>query len=213
MKKKLAGIINVSISNILSIKRSLEHIGFNVIIIDQYQDIDKLDLLVLPGVGTFKEAMKKLIENNLLKLIEKAIQTNKKILGICLGMQILFEEGEEFGLTKGIGFFKGKVENFNKYKVEANTLIGWNNVRFNNKNKLLEKNTLVSNKFTNNLFYFVHSYFVKNANEDIEVANSTNGEVVYSCIVKKDNVLAFQFHPEKSGENGLTLLKNELINL
>jgi len=213
MKKKLAGIINISISNILSIKRSLEHIGFNVIIIDQYQDIDKLDLLVLPGVGTFKEAMKKLIENNLLKLIEKAIQKNKKVLGLCLGMQILFEEGEEFGLTKGIGFFKGKVENFNKYKVEANTLIGWNNVRFNNKNKLLEQHALVANKFTNNFFYFVHSYFVKTEDENIEIANSTNGEVVYSSIVKKDNVLAFQFHPEKSGENGIIVLKNELINL
>ena len=91
MKKKLAGIINISISNVLSIKRSLEHIGFNVIIIDQYQNIDKLDLLVLPGVGTFKEAMKKLNENNLLKLIEQAIQGNKKVLGLCLGMQILFE--------------------------------------------------------------------------------------------------------------------------
>jgi imidazole glycerol-phosphate synthase subunit HisH len=211
MKKKLAGIINISISNVLSIKRSLEHIGFNVIIIDQHQNIDLLDLLVLPGVGTFKEAMEKLNENNLLKLIEQAIQKNKKILGLCLGMQILFEEGEEFGLTKGIGFFKGKVENFNKYKVEANTLIGWNNVRFKNKNKLLEQDELVSNKFTNNLYYFVHSYFVKN--EDVEIATSNNGEVVYSSIVKKDNVLAFQFHPEKSGENGIILLKNELINL
>ena len=76
---------------------------------------------------------------------------------------------------------------------------------------MLEQDELVSNKFTNNLCYFVHSYFVKN--EDVEIATSNNGEVVYSSIVKKDNVLAFQFHPEKSGENGIILLKNELINL
>ena len=213
MKKKLAGIINISISNVLSIKRTLEHIGFDVIIIDQYQSIDKFDLLVLPGVGTFKEAMKKLTENNLLKLIEISIQKNKKILGLCLGMQILFEESEELGLTKGIGFFKGKVQNFNKYKVEKKTFIGWNNIKFNSKNKLFKQHTLIVNKFTNNLFYFIHSYFVKTENEDIEVANSSNGEVVYSSIIKKDNVLAFQFHPEKSGENGIILLKNELINL
>jgi len=213
MKKKLAGIINISISNVLSIKRTLEHIGFDVIIIDQYQSIDKFDLLVLPGVGTFKEAMKKLAENNLLKLIEISIQKNKKILGLCLGMQILFEESEEFGLTKGIGFFKGKVQNFNKYKVEKKTFIGWNNIKFNSKNKLFKQHALIVNKFTNNLFYFIHSYFVKTENEDIEVANSSNGEVVYSSIIKKDNVLAFQFHPEKSGENGIILLKNELINL
>jgi len=213
MKKKLAGIINISISNVLSIKRTLEHIGFDVIIIDQYQSIDKFDLLVLPGVGTFKEAMKKLAENNLLKLIEISIQKNKKILGLCLGMQILFEESEELGLTKGIGFFKGKVQNFNKYKVEKKTFIGWNNIKFNSKNKLFKQHALIVNKFTNNLFYFIHSYFVKTENEDIEVANSSNGEVVYSSIIKKDNVLAFQFHPEKSGENGIILLKNELINL
>ena len=128
-------------------------------------------------------------------------------------MQILFEESEELGLTKGIGFFKGKVQNFNKYKVEKKTFIGWNNIKFNSKNKLFKQHTLIVNKFTNNLFYFIHSYFVKTENEDIEVANSSNGEVVYSSIIKKDNVLAFQFHPEKSGENGIILLKNELINL
>ena len=123
MKKPLAGIINISTNNILSIKRALEYVGFDTFIIDEYKNIEKFDLVVLPGVGAFKEAMKKLIDTNLIKSIEQALEKNKNFLGICLGMQLLFEKSEEFGLTKGIAFFNGNVENFNKHNVEKKIFV------------------------------------------------------------------------------------------
>ena len=134
-KKPLAGIINISLNNILSIKRALEYIGFNVIIINEQRNIEKFDLIVLPGVGAYHEAMKKLRDTKLILSIEQGLNKNKNFLGICLGMQLLFEKSEEFGSTKGIGFFEGKVENFNKYNVEKQTFIGWNRVKFEAKQK------------------------------------------------------------------------------
>ena len=95
MKKPLAGIINMSTNNILSIKRALEYVGFDTFIIDEYKNIEKFDLVVLPGVGAFKEAMKKLIDTNLIKSIEQALEKNKNFLGICLGMQLLFTKGSQ----------------------------------------------------------------------------------------------------------------------
>ena len=212
MKKPLAGIINISINNILSIKRALEYIGFSTFIIDEYKNVDKFDLVVLPGVGAYKEAMKKLIDTNLIKTIDQALQKNKNFLGICLGMQLLFNKSEEFGLTKGIGFFDGEVENFNKYSIEKKTFIGWNRVNFMTKKKLITEKS-IERDLLNSAFYFIHSYFVNCKNKDIEVGISSNGKLNFSSIVKKDNVIAFQFHPEKSGKSGLLLLKNVLKNL
>ena len=212
MKKPLAGIINISTNNILSIKRALEYVGFDTIIIDEYKNIEKFDLVVLPGVGAFKEAMKKLIDTNLIKSIEQALEKNKNFLGICLGMQLLFEKSEEFGLTKGIAFFNGNVENFNKHNVEKKIFIGWNRVSFIGRKKLIKEKS-VENDLSNSAFYFVHSYFVNCKNKDIEVGTSSNGKLNFSSIVKKDKVVAFQFHPEKSGKSGLLLLNNVLKNL
>ena len=110
VKKSLVGIIDISINNILSIKRAFEHIGSEVIVINEQRNIEKFDIIVLPGVGAFHEAMKKLRDTKLILSIEQALNKNKNFLGICLGMQLLFEESEEFGLTKGIGFFKGRLK-------------------------------------------------------------------------------------------------------
>jgi len=203
MKKPLIGIIDISINNILSIKRTFEHIGSEVIIINEQRNIQKFDLIILPGVGAYHEAMKRLRDTKIILSIEQALNKNKNFLGICLGMQLLFEESEEFGVTKGIGFFNGKVENFNKYNVEKQTFIGWNRVKFEKKKMLIQEKDL-----QNNTFYFVHSFFVKCKNKEIEVGTSLNGKLNFSSIVKKDNVIAFQFHPEKSGHSGLVLLKN-----
>ncbi len=204
MRKPLAGIFDISTNNILSINRGLEYIGFDTKIINQKQSLEKLDLLVLPGVGSFNVAMKKLKENHFLTIIEKYLEKNKNFLGICLGMQLLFEESEEFENTKGIGFFKGKVKNFELIKSKKQTFIGWNYVKTTNKQK----------SFDNNIFsepyYFVHSCYVNCVEKDIEIGKSYNGETSFSSIVNCGNVEAFQFHPEKSGKNGLNLLKTIL---
>jgi glutamine amidotransferase len=208
MKKPLVGIIDISINNILSIKRTFEHIGSEVMVINEQRNIQKFDIIILPGVGAYHEAMKKLRDTKIILSIEQALNKNKNFLGICLGMQLLFEESEEFGVTKGIGFFSGKVENFNKYNVEKQTFIGWNRVKFEKKKMLIQEKNL-----QNSAFYFVHSFFVKCKNKEIEIGTSLNGKLNFSSIVKKDNVIAFQFHPEKSGHSGLILLKNLVKNL
>jgi len=208
MKKPLVGIIDISINNILSIKRTFEHIGSEVMVINEQRNIQKFDIIVLPGVGAYHEAMKKLRDTKIILSIEQALNKNKNFLGICLGMQLLFEESEEFGVTKGIGFFSGKVENFNKYNVEKQTFIGWNRVKFEKKKMLIQEKNL-----QNSTFYFVHSFFVKCKNKEIEIGTSLNGKLNFSSIVKKNNVIAFQFHPEKSGHTGLILLKNLVKNL
>ena len=209
IKKPLAGIIDISINNILSIKRALEYVGLDVVVINEYRNVEEFDLIVLPGVGAFHEAMRKLKNTKLIKSIEQALEKDKNFLAICLGMQLLFEESEEFGLTRGISFFEGNVENFNKYNVEKKIFIGWNKVSFQTKNKLI-KNPSLENDLSNNAFYFVHSYFAKCKNKDIEVGISSNGKLNFSSIIKKNKVVAFQFHPEKSGKSGLLLLKNIL---
>ena len=132
-KRPLVALIDISINNILSIKRALKYLGFDVIVIDEHQNIEKFDLIVLPGVGAYYEAMKKLKATKLILSIEQALGKNKSFLGICLGMQLLFEESEEFGKTKGIGFFKGNVKSFDKYEVEKKTFIGWNRVQLKTK--------------------------------------------------------------------------------
>ena len=212
MKKPLAGIINISINNILSIQRALEYVGFDTIIINEYKNVKYFDLVVLPGVGAFHEAIKILKDTKLLNSVEQALEKKKNFLAICLGLQLLFDESEEFGITKGISFFKGRVENFNKYKVEKETFIGWNKVNFDTKKKLFE-NKSIENDLSESAFYFVHSYFAKSLIKDTEVGISSNGNVTFSSIIKKDNVIACQFHPEKSGKTGLQFLKNVYINL
>jgi glutamine amidotransferase len=204
MKKPIAGIINISINNILSIKRALEFIGFDTILINEHVAIEKFDLIVLPGVGAFNEAMNTLNKKNLLKTIDQALNKNKKFLGICLGMQLLFQESNEFIKTKGIGFLSGKVEDFKTFPIYKKTFVGWNKVNFNKK---FFKNDDQYHLLQNKAYYFVHSFFVNCKNKNIEFGNSINGELTYTSVVKKDNLIAFQFHPEKSGKDGLNLLK------
>ena len=131
MKKPLAGIINISTNNILSIKRALEFIGFETVLINENISVNKFDLMVLPGVGAFNEAMNTLIEKNLLNTINQTLNKNKRFLGICLGMQLLFQESNEFKKTKGIGYFNGHVESFENFPIYKKTFIGWNKVDFN----------------------------------------------------------------------------------
>ena len=212
INKPLIGIIDISINNILSIKRAFQNIGSKVIVIDEQRNVEKFDIIVLPGVGAYHEAMKRLRDTKLILSIEQALNKNKSFLGICLGMQLLFEESEEFGSTKGIGFFEGKVENFNKYNVEKQTFIGWNRVKFGTKKILIQKKS-EKNDLLNSPFYFVHSFFVNCKDKAIEAGTSSNGKLNFSSVVKKDKVIAFQFHPEKSGKNGLILLKYFVKNL
>ncbi len=155
---------------------------------------------MLPGVGGFKDAMATLKRKGLVNPIKDAITTGKKFLGICLGMQLLFETSEEFGYSEGLGIFKGKVVKFDENAVNLIPHIGWNDIEI--LKPLKEFKGIEDRSF----FYFLHSYYCV-PEEDITVAVCDYYGKFTAC-VKKDNIFACQFHPEKSHKEGLTLLKN-----
>ncbi len=204
MKKPLAAIVSILTNNVLSIKRALEFIGFEAEILHEYKKLDKFDLIVVPGVGAFSEAMKRLVDSNLIKILEESLSKDKNFLGICLGMQLLFAESNEFIKTKGLSHFDSKIECFKDFKVKKKTFIGWNKVKFK-KNFFdnEDKHAIFNEKY----YYFVHSYFAKNDNKEHIFGTSKNGQKEFVSVVKKSNLVAFQFHPEKSGQIGLDLLK------
>ncbi len=209
MKKPLAAVVSILTNNVLSIKRALEFIGFQTEILREYKKLDKFDLIVVPGVGAFSEAMKRLVDTNLIKIVEDSLSKDKNFLGICLGMQLLFAESNEFIKTKGFSYFKSNIECFKDFKVKKKTFIGWNKVKF--------KENFFDNEDTRAFFnekhyYFVHSYFAKNDNKDYIFGTSKNGQKEFVSVVKKSNLVAFQFHPEKSGQIGLNLLKETTKN-
>tara|TARA_A100001011_G_C14275825_1_gene829189 strand:- start:42 stop:686 length:645 start_codon:yes stop_codon:yes gene_type:complete len=209
MKKPKACIIDFSTNNLLSIERAIKFIGFDTTIVNEKCDISSYDLVILPGVGAFNNVMKQIRSNRIIDVIEQVLILKKNLLSICLGMQILFEESSELGHSKGIGFFKGKVENFKKSSSQFNTFVGWNNIEFNN--KIFNDNALSFEKnLINSSYYFVHSCYVDSKNKDITKAISYNGDTSFASIVAKDNVIATQFHPEKSGKNGIRFLEKIL---
>ena len=209
IKKPKAAIINFSTNNLLSIDRAIKFFGFETTIISEKQEISSYDLVVLPGVGAYSQAMKKIKETKLLDVIETAIAKDKNLLSICLGMQLLFEESEEFGSTKGIGYFKGKVESFKKFDSEFNTFVGWNRINFINE-KFNQETLENENLILNSSYNFVHSFCVQNSSQSEIKGVSKNGSTSFISIIKKDNVIATQFHPEKSGKAGIKLLEKLL---
>ena len=188
------GIIDLEINNIYSIYNAFKKIGYNTSIIKK--KFNNYDYIILPGVGSFKEGMNSLKKKSLVnELKESVLLKKKKLIGICLGMQLLFSNSEEFGRTDGLGLISGNVKKFNKKKNFLIPVVGWY------KTSSLKKN--LKNKY----FYHIHSYYCK-PNEKNSILSFTSYEkFAYCSSVHKDNILAFQFHPEKSGENGINLLK------
>ncbi|MHB1679027.1 MAG: imidazole glycerol phosphate synthase subunit HisH [bacterium] len=197
-------IIDYGMGNLNNVKNSFNKIGFDPVITDDFHEIEKATHLILPGVGGFKDAMKELKNKDLVQPVKDAISNYEFVsfLGICLGMQLLFESSEEFGETEGLGILKGKVIKFNENVVPIIPHIGWNDINIK-KNEIKEFKNIKNNSF----FYFLHSYYCKPDDDTITAASCCYYETFAAC-VKKDNIFACQFHPEKSHDAGLTLLKN-----
>lgn len=193
-------IIDYGMGNLKNVQNAFSYLGYASNITGNYSDIERASHLILPGVGGFKDAMVTLKQKGLIEPIKLAISAGKNFLGICLGMQLLFETSEEFGHSEGLGILKGKVIKFNEGIVPLIPHIGWNDINFLNQVK--EFNGIKNNTF----FYFLHSYYCV-PEEDITVASCYYYEKFAAC-VKKDNIFACQFHPEKSHIGGLALLKN-----
>jgi len=207
-------IIDYKMSNLFSVKAACDKVGLSSIITSDPIKIKNAKVAILPGVGAFGEAMKNLDALKLKNSILDFVQSGKPILGICLGMQLLFDESDEFGKQKGLGLIPGVVKKFNsnlrndvKYPVPQ---IGWNKIT---QKSIGWKNTFLEDNNDGDFMYFVHSYYVKpNSDNDI-ISLTTYGGQEYCSSVKKENIFATQFHPEKSGEVGLKIYKKLLKKL
>ncbi len=202
------GIINLEINNIHSISKAYQLIGCKVKIISKKESLLSYNIIVLPGVGSFKSGMKKLKDMKIINEIKEFLNndSNNILIGICLGMQLLFEESLEFGHTKGLGLLKGKVLPFSKTKLKIVPHMNWNNI-------LIKKRTKLLDKFSGKSFYFVHSYYCQPLDIKQNIFETNYNGQKFCSGIKKDNIIGLQFHPEKSGSNGIDLLKtiNRLV--
>ena len=190
------GIIDLKINNLFSIYNAFKKIGFKTRIIKNNKDFKNQDFIVLPGVGAFKEGMKALKKNNLIEsLKEEVIVKKKNIIGICLGMQMLFTKSNEQGNKKGLDFIKGNVRLFKKKKNFSIPVIGWYKTR-----SLIKQ---LNHKY----FYHIHSYYCDPINKKTVLSETKYQGFSYCSSIQDKNILAFQFHPEKSGVNGINLIK------
>ena len=207
MKKII--IINYGCGNILSLKRALREIGYESSLSNSKDEILSADFVILPGVGAFENAIKLLNKYKLIETIKDYADLKKPLLGICLGMQILFSKGFEMGSHSGLNFIEGKVDKITKEQNNKKIKIphiNWSNLFFVNENSKFNFNK----NFSGRSFYFVHSYMAFLKNENDLVAYCKYYDIKVPAIVKSDNVIGFQFHPEKSGKNGLEILKNTI---
>jgi len=194
-------IIDYGVGNLKSVQKAFDYLGYPVEVTNDLDKLKNATILVLPGVGAFEEGMAQLTKMGAIPIIKDHIKQKKPFLGICLGFQLLFETSEENGIHQGLGIFKGAVKNFTD-RIDSNLKIphmGWNTLSPIQSHYL---KGLPDHPFV----YFVHSYFVE-AEPDIILSKTTYGLEFVSAIAK-DNVLATQFHPEKSGDVGLSILKN-----
>ncbi|MGM0215218.1 imidazole glycerol phosphate synthase subunit HisH [Enterococcus sp. AZ109] len=201
----MIAIIDYGVGNLFSLARSLEYIGEKSIVTRDLNILEEADQIILPGVGAFGDAIEKLEQLDLVVPIQKLAASGKPFLGICLGMQLLFETSEEFGSYNGLGLIPGKIvsmtEAFQNKKIDLKVpQIGWNELEV-----LTDECPLVRDIQQGDYVYYVHSFYAADCEESL-VAVSDYG-VQVPGIVQKNNVMGTQFHPEKSGDVGLKILK------
>ncbi len=197
-------IVDYGLGNLKSVQKAFLTAGMETIVTNNPSEIEKADLIILPGVGAFRDAIKFLEVNNLVDLIRAQWKKDKYIVGICLGMQLLYDKSYEYGEFDGLGIIEGDIVKLEKEKKVPH--MGWNQL------KLDKEDPLVKYVDEGDNVYFVHSYYAKSSQIEM-VASTLYGEMI-PAIVRKGNVIGFQFHPEKSSNVGANLLKalGEIIN-
>ncbi len=194
--------------NLRSVQKGFEAVGAAATVTSDAQKILSAKSVVLPGVGAFKECMANLEKLNLIDTVRQSVKSGKPFLGICLGLQLLFSQAEEFGRVDGLGILPGKVVGFKEVRAKSDSgeplkipHMGWNRVRATSRNSLFDA---VADE---SYFYFVHSYYIVPDDPAI-VATTTRYGIDFASGIHRENIHAFQFHPEKSQRQGLTVLKN-----
>jgi len=197
----MIAIIDYGMGNLRSVQKGLEHVGFNAVVTRDVSEIDAARGVVLPGVGAFSACMENLGKFGLIEPIQEIVRRKKPFLGICLGLQLLFSESEEFGKQKGLDLFAGKVVGFHAEENLKVPHMGWNRIEKKKESPFLEG--IVSGDYV----YFVHSFYVVPDESSIVATKTDYGNSFVSSIAT-DRLFACQFHPEKSQELGLRILAN-----
>lgn len=198
MENKKICIIDYGMGNLRSVQKAFESFGATCIITSNSEEILNSNGVILPGVGAFPDAMDNIKKLKIDATLNEAVKKNIPILGICLGMQLLFDESDEVRNTKGLGLIKGKIK---KFKIDLKVPhMGWNNLN------IIKSSPILEGVKNNSYVYFVHSYYAEMNEENI------NGETLYGvnvpAVVSNGNIFGTQFHPEKSGDSGIQMLKN-----
>lgn len=197
----MIAIVDYGVGNLFSLKSSFEAVGAEVVVTGDKETIEQAEKIVLPGVGAFEDAAKKLRESGLADVVKAQAAKGKPLLGICLGMQLLFDESHEYGVHKGLGLIEGKVVSMQGVIPERLQIpqIGWNALKFHQSHPVLKY--IKEGDFV----YFVHSYFATDCEKDLLSSVEYGAQI--TAAVAKGNVVGMQFHPEKSGNVGLNLLR------
>ena len=195
------GIIDLGICNLGSLGASLSRVGTEPIIIEGVTDLNQFTHIILPGVGEFGEASKRLIERGLVQPIQEFVRAGGPLLGICLGMQLMTQRGEEGGFSHGLGLVDGVIVKLNPLGPERVPHVGWNSVFFQREHPIFESISSGSD------FYFVHGFVASAVPEDSEIASSKHG-ISFPSSIGKGSAVGVQFHPEKSQSSGAKLLRN-----
>ena len=197
----MIAVIDYGVGNLFSIKSSFARIGVDAVVTSDKKIIQNADRIMLPGVGAFEDAARKLRESGMADLLREEVKKGKYLMGICLGMQLLFEKSFEYGEHEGLGILKGEVVPMKGY-VDKNLKvphIGWNGLH------LERDSALLKDCKEGDCVYFVHSYFATNCKDSVIATTEYSRPI--TAAVEKDNVFGCQFHPEKSGEVGLNVMR------
>ena len=200
-------IIDYEMGNLRSVEKAFEKLGYAARVSNNPEDLLTTDKIVLPGVGAFRDCIKNLRAGGFVEPLLQHVESGKPLLGICVGMQMLFDESEEFGCHQGLGLVPGKVVRFPADMTEGGERLkvphmGWNNIQ------IQKPSPIFKDTDDGSFVYFVHSYYCAADNSSDVAATCRYGEVEFCASVWRDNLMATQFHPEKSQDIGLNIFKN-----
>lgn len=200
----MIAIVDYGVGNLYSVEKAFARFSSDVVLTHEAEIIDKADKVVLPGVGAFGDCMKNFKASGLVDAVLRAVKSGKLVMGICVGLQIMFEGSDESPGVAGLGIFKGRVRKINAPELKIPHM-GWNSLTVNENASV--NIDLFKNIRENPYVYFVHSYYAVPEDKSVITAKTVYGEEI-TAAVGKDNVIATQFHPEKSGDIGLSIIKN-----
>ena len=204
-------IIDYGLGNLFSVVEACKYWGYNTCITNSANEVEQADFVILPGVGAFADAMDNLSKLHLDEAINNYLKKGNHLMGVCLGHQLLFNESHEFEVTKGLGLIQGIVKKFPAQKIDNEQYkvpqIQWNEARITQ--NFTEKHTPLNHVSQKEFFYFIHSFYTKlDSDDDLSLTKTTYGNIDFTSSVLRDNVFSCQFHPEKSGIQGLKIYDN-----